>query len=128
MRHALNMLQASAALGDITNDGVRRVAGLSGKAKVSEVVETALSGDFSSARYKMIELLSVYGMSEHDFIKFANEAILKSDFADSVEAIDATAETDYRLLVGANPDIQLSAYLANLAKIGKQAKRQVKTL
>ncbi|MHB8567440.1 MAG: replication factor C small subunit [Nitrososphaerales archaeon] len=120
MRHAINMLQAASTLGEIDNDSVNRVTGLSGSAKVEEVINTALAGDFSTARIKMLELLKVGGLSEHDFIKFSNDALSRSkEFASSPEAIEATAEADYRLLVGANPDIQLSAYLARLASIGK---------
>jgi replication factor C small subunit len=124
LRHALNMLQAASTLGDITEESVKKISGLSGKAKVAEVVKSALSGDFSGARQKMIELLQIEGISEHDFIKFANEAITRSpDFSTSLEAIEATAEADYRLLSGANPDIQLTAYLAELTRIGKKEKR-----
>jgi replication factor C small subunit len=123
MRHALNMLQAASTLGDISNENVNKVTGISGKAKVAEVIDIALEGDFSSARIKMIELLQVNGMSEHDFIKFSNEAISRSKYSNSLDALQATAEADYRLLLGANPDIQLSAYLAQLAKIGKQLKK-----
>ncbi len=123
MRYALNMLQAASSLGEISNENIKKVTGLSGKAKVGEVIETALEGDFSSARMKMVELLQVNGISEHDFIKFANEYVTRSKFASSFEALEATAEADYRLLLGANPDIQLSAYLAKLAKIGKQSKQ-----
>ncbi len=124
MRHALNMLQAASTMGEIGSDSVNKVTGISGRAKVEEVIGIALEGDFSTARSKMIELLQVGGMSEHDFIKFANDTISKSpSFSSSIEAIEATAEADYRLLVGANPDIQLSAYLAQLAKIGKKMER-----
>lgn len=123
MRHALNMLQAASTLGDLTNENVNKVTGISGKAKVTEVIDIALGGDFSTARTKMIELMQVNGMSEHDFIKYANEALAKSKYSTSFEALQATADADYRLLIGANPDIQLSAYLAQLAKIGKQLKK-----
>lgn len=124
MRHALNMLQAATTLGEISNESVNRVTGLSGRAKVAEVINAALDGDFSSSRIKLVELLKVGGMSEHDFIKFANDAISKhKEFSSSPEAIDATAEADYRLLVGANPEIQLTAYLAKLASVGKQHHR-----
>ncbi|MGI0091600.1 MAG: replication factor C small subunit [Nitrososphaerales archaeon] len=125
MRHALNMLQAASTMGDITNENVNKVTGISGKAKVAEAIEIALDGDFSTARNRMIELLQVGGLSEHDFIKYANEAISRSDYSSSFEALEATAEADYRLLLGANPDIQLSAYLAQLAKLGK--KQQLKS-
>ena len=120
MRHALNMLQAASTLGDISSESVTKVAGLSGRSKVAEVLDMAFEGDFAEARNKMIELLQVSGMSEHDFIKFANEALTRSNYSSSIEAIQATAEADYRLLQGSNPDIQLSAYLATLAKIGKE--------
>ncbi len=126
LRHALNMLQAASTLGQIDSDSVNRVTGMSGRSKVSGVIETALEGDFAGARNKMIELLQVTGMSEHDFIKYSNEALSKSDFATSIEAIQATAEADYRLTVGSNPDIQLSAYLAQLAKIGKLTEKTKK--
>jgi replication factor C small subunit len=120
MRHALNMLQAASTLGDISSQSVSKVAGLSGRSKVAEVIEMAFQGEFHEARNRMIELLQVGGMSEHDFIKYANDALTGSDHSSSIEAIQATAETDYRLLQGSNPDIQLSAYLATLAKIGKE--------
>jgi len=124
MRHALNMLQAASTMGEITTESVNKITGISGKARVKEVIDAAMQGDFSSARTKMIELLQVSGMSEHDFIKYANQAISDSPlFASSVEAIEATADADYRLLMGGNPDIQLSAYLAHLAKVGKQTQR-----
>ncbi|MCL4518403.1 MAG: replication factor C small subunit [Thaumarchaeota archaeon] len=122
MRHAINMLQAASTLGDVTSDSVNKVTGISGKARVAEVIDTALAGDFSSARIKMLELIQVTGISEHDFIKFANEYLSKSKYSSSFEAVQATAEADYRLMLGTNPDIQLSAYLAQLSKIGKQSK------
>lgn len=121
MRHALNMLQAASVLGRIDAESVKRVSGISGRAKVAEVIETALEGDFEEARLMMIRLLQVEGISEHDFIKFANETISKSkEYASSIDAIKATAEADYRLLEGSNPEIQLSAYLAELASIGRK--------
>ncbi|MHB1908777.1 MAG: replication factor C small subunit [Nitrososphaerales archaeon] len=122
MRHALNMMQAASSLGEITSQNVNRVSGLSGKSKVEDVINSALEGDFLGARNQMIELIQVGGMSEHDFIKFANEVLSRSELSSSIEAIEATAEADYRLLVGSNPDIQLSAYLARLSTIGKAAK------
>ena len=122
MRHAINMLQATATLGDVTSESVNKVTGLSGKSKVADVIEIALGGDFSAARIKMLELIQVSGISEHDFIKFANEYLSKSEYSSSFEAMQATAEADYRLMLGTNPDIQLSAYLAQLARLGKQSK------
>jgi replication factor C small subunit len=121
MRHALNMLQAASVLGPIDTESVKRVSGISGRARVAEVIETALDGDFEEARLGLVRLLQVEGISELDFIKYANEAISKSKaYSSSIDAIRATAEADYRLLEGSNPEIQLSAYLAELAAIGRK--------
>jgi replication factor C small subunit len=121
MRHALNMLQTASVVGMVNSDTVKRISGISGRAKVAEVIETALEGDFEEARLGMVQLLQVEGIAEQDFIKFANEAISRSKlYSSSIDAIRATAEADYRLLEGSNPEIQLSAYLAELTAIARR--------
>ena len=119
LRHAINMLQAAAVLGDVDVENVRKTAGISGKARVGEVVRLALRGKFNEARLALAELTKVYGMSERDFMKYANEEIFKLNLPNPDEAAEILAKYDYRLIVGAHPDIQLSALLAELARIGK---------
>jgi len=65
----------------------------------------------------MIELIKVYGMSESDFLKYLNAAVFKSKNAKLSEILEIIAKYDYRILVGANSEIQLSAMLAELANI-----------
>ncbi len=67
----------------------------------------------------MIELIKVYGMSESDFLKYINQAVFISKVNNLEEILETIAKYDYRILVGANPEIQLSALLAELAKVGK---------
>lgn len=121
LRLAMNVLQASAALGEISVESVRKTAGLSGKARVGELINLALSGNFKDARKILVELMVVYGMSEHDIIKFAHDELFKLDLPNSDQVAEALAKYDYRLIVGAHPDIQLTALLAELGKIGKEA-------
>jgi len=118
LRHAINVLQAAASMGAINTANVNVTVGISEKAKVGEIVKLALSGKFQEARTKLIELTKVYGMSERDFLRYANEEVqnLKTS---SAEVISALADCDYRLVSGAHPDIQLAALLAELGKIGK---------
>lgn len=118
LRHAINVLQATASMGTINTANVNVAVGISEKAKVGEIVKLALSGKFQEARTKLIELTKVYGMSERDFLRYANEEVqnLKTS---SAEVISALADCDYRLVSGAHPDIQLAALLAELGKIGK---------
>ncbi len=68
-------------------------------------------------REKMIELIKVYGMSESDFLKYFNSAVFKSKHEKLSEILEVIAKYDYRILVGANSEIQLSAMLAELARI-----------
>lgn len=117
MRHAINLLQATASIGDITEEHVKASAGLTKTSDVDTVLKMALDGKISDAREKMIELIKVYGMSESDFLKYLNSAVFKSKHKKLSQILESIAKYDYRILVGANPEIQLSALLAELASL-----------
>ena len=117
LRHAINLLQATASLGDITEEHVKASAGLTKTTDVNDVLKLALAGKITNAREKMIELIKVYGMSESDFLKYLNSAVFKSKHKKLSDILEIIAKYDYRVLVGANPEIQLSAMLAELGDI-----------
>ena len=117
LRHAINLMQATASLGGITEENVKASAGLTKTSDVDEVLKIALSGKVVEAREKMIELIKVYGMSESDFLKYLNSAVFKSKHGKLSDILQVIAKYDYRILVGANSEIQLSAMLAELAKL-----------
>ncbi len=117
LRHAINLMQATASLGEISEDNVKSSAGLTKTSDVVDVLKLALSGKVLEAREKMIELIKVYGMSESDFLKYLNSAVFKSKHDKLSDILEVIAKYDYRILVGANSEIQLSAMLAELAKI-----------
>ena len=119
LRHAINLLQTAASSGEITQNSVKTAAGLTKTNDVDEVLKLAVSGDIQSSRNKMIELIKVYGMSESDFLKYINQALFSAKY-DNLEEISQTiAKYDYRILVGSNPEIQLSAMLAEIGKFSK---------
>ena len=117
LRHAINLMQATASLGGITEENVKASAGLTKTSDVDEVLKIALSGKVTEAREKIIELIKVYGMSESDFLKYLNSAVFKSKHGKLSDILQVIAKYDYRILVGANSEIQLSAMLAELAKL-----------
>ena len=119
LRHAINILQAAASSGDVTESIVKSVVGLTKTKDVQDVLKLALDGKISDSRDKMIELIKVYGMSESDFLKYINQAAFNSKTSNLEGVLETIAKYDYRILVGANPEIQLSALLAELAKFGK---------
>ena len=119
LRHAINILQAVASSGDVTESIVKSVVGLTKTKDVQDVLKLALDGKISNSRDKMIELIKVYGMSESDFLKYINQAAFNSKTSNLEGMLETIAKYDYRILVGSNPEIQLSALLAELTKFGK---------
>lgn len=118
LRHAINLLQATASRGKISEDAVRSSAGLTRASDVGAVLKLALGGRLAESRDKMVELIKVYGMSESDFLKYLNAAVFKSKAEGAGRVLEVVAKYDYRILVGANPEIQLSAMLAELGGLG----------
>ena len=119
MRHAINILQATASLGIVNEINVKTSAGLTKTSDVSGILKLAIAGKISEARNKMIELIKVYGMSESDFLKYLNEETYKMKTNNLDQILGVIAKYDYRLIIGANPEIQLSALLAEIGKIEK---------
>ena len=119
LRHAINLLQTAASMGNITQDSVKAAAGLTKTNDVEEVLKLAVSGKIQDSRNKMIELVKVYGMSESDFLKYINQALFSTKYDNLEELSQIIAKYDYRILVGSNPEIQLSAMLAELGKFSK---------
>lgn len=120
LRHAINLMQAAASQGEISEQSVKSAAGIAKTGDVSNVLLMALSGKVADAREKMVELIKVYGMSESDFLKYMNSAVFKSKNARLPDILQIIARYDYRILVGANPEIQLSAMLAEIAALDKK--------
>lgn len=119
LRQAINLLQAASAGGEATIERVNAVTGSTVKERAAEIVRLALGGDFDAARLKLVELTRVYGIPETDFLRFANETVTSIGGEKLADAVKIIAEYDYRLLMGASPEIQLTAMLAELAALKK---------
>lgn len=120
LRHSINIMQAVAGMSAVSIENVTTAIGSSGRAKVGEVLRLALSGRFNEARAKLLELMQVYGMSETDFMRYANQEAYNMKIEKPDEFAAIMAEYDYRLAAGAHPEIQLSALLAQLGKLGSK--------
>ncbi|OYT38904.1 MAG: replication protein C [Desulfurococcales archaeon ex4484_58] len=126
MRKAINILQAAAALGEVTVDSVYKVVGLAHPREVRQMIQLALAGKFTEARSKLRELMINYGLSGLDIIKQIHREIYSSDIKlpDEIKIMiaDLAGEIQFRLVEGADDEIQLNAFLARLAFIGKKFK------
>src|SRR5918911_417490 len=119
LRQSINIMQAAAGMGSVSAATVTATMGLSGRTRVNEVLRLAMSGKFNDARARLLELTQVYGMSEVDFMKYANQEVYEMKIENPEEFAAIMAEYDYRLVAGAHPEIQLSALLAQLGKLAK---------
>ena len=126
MRKAINILQASAALGEVTVSNVYKVVGLAHPREVREMIKTALAGNFLKARELMRNLMLNYGLSGIDLIKQIHKEIFSAEIPlpehVKVELADYIGEIQFRLVEGADDEIQLNALLARLVLIGKTLK------
>ena len=120
LRHSINIMQAAAGMGSVSVASVTAAIGLSGRSRVGEVLRLAMSGRFNDSRAKLLELTQVYGMSEGDFMNYANQEAYEMRIEKPEEFAAIMAEYDYRLAAGAHPEIQLSALLAQLGKLAKK--------
>ncbi|WOV93480.1 MAG: replication factor C small subunit [Candidatus Nitrosoabyssus spongiisocia] len=117
LRHSINILQTVSSSGDVTVDNVKAISGLAKSQDVEGILAKAIKGDVSTARTEMIELIKLQGMSEADFLKYINQAANKMELENLSKVIQIIAKYDYRILVGANAEIQLSALLSELSNI-----------
>jgi replication factor C small subunit len=122
MRKSINSLQVAATIGkDVTIDVVYQATGNARPDEVVDMVNTALSGDFSGARSKLDEMMITYGLSGQDIIKQIHRAFYDLDMPDreKIRLIDRTGEIEFRIVEGSNERIQLESLLAYLALVGK---------
>ncbi len=126
MRRAINILQAAAALGEVTVESVYKVVGLAHPREIRQMIQLALAGNFTEARDKLRQLMINYGLSGLDIIKQVHREIFSPDIKlpDELKIMiaDLAGEIQFRLVEGADDEIQLNAFLARLAYIGKKFK------
>ncbi len=129
LRHAINALQTAAVYkeggGAVDEKTVLQVIGEASPKQVQLMLNKALNGDFIDARKIMYDLMGAFGFSGSDIIRQMQRELFKMSYItmeQKAELSNIIGEYDYRLTQGANSDIQLSALLAQFAKIGKASK------
>ncbi|ALU11328.1 clamp loader protein [Ignicoccus islandicus DSM 13165] len=128
MRRAINILQAAAALGEVTRDNVYKAIGYAHPEKIRDVLMKAISGDFTGAANALREIMIEYGLSGVDIIKAIHREIMGNkiplDERLKVLIADYAGEVQFRMVEGADDEIQLWAFLAKLALLGPKFKRR----
>ncbi|MFQ6073740.1 MAG: replication factor C small subunit, partial [Candidatus Bathyarchaeia archaeon] len=122
LRRAINTLQAAASLGKpVSNEIVYSVIGRANPMDIREMIQTAMKGDFIGARNKLREMILKYGVAGSDIVRQIHMEIFRMrDVPEpwKVRLADAVGEIDFRLISGADEEVQLSALLARLVEAG----------
>ena len=121
MRRAINVLQAAAVTKKQVNaDAVYSTTGKARPEEVREMISSSLNGDFLEAQNKLRNLLVWQGLSGSDIVRQIHSEVLKLgvDEKIKVQLVGLVGEAEFRLVEGADPEIQLSYVLANFALIG----------
>jgi len=130
MRRSINILQSSAALGEVTIANVYKVVGLAHPREVREMIRTALQGNFLKARDMLRNLMATYGLSGTDIVKQMHREIFSSELdipePVRIDIADYIGEIQFRIVEGADDEIQLNTLLARIAMLGKSLRRRQK--
>lgn len=129
LRRAINTLQAAASLGKpIDAKIIYSIAGRANPADVRRMIETAMKGNFIEARKQLREMIQKYGVAGSDIIRQIHAEIFKLDIPEpwKIKLAEIVGEIDYRLVEGADEEIQLSALLARLIEASFEMKTAAK--
>jgi len=124
LRKAINTLQAAASLNKpIDAKVVYSIAGRAHPADVRKMIETAMGGNFLEARKQLRDMIQKYGVAGSDIIRQIHTEIFRSAIPEpwKMKLADIAGEIDYRLVEGADEEVQLSALLARLVEVGYES-------
>lgn len=121
LRRAINTLQAASSLDKpIDAKVIYSIAGRAHPADVRKMIETAINGNFLEARKQLRKMIQKYGVAGSDIIRQIHTEIFKTGMPEQwkIKLADIAGEIDYRLVEGADEEVQLSALLARLVEAG----------
>lgn len=124
-RRATNLLQATASISpNITPELVSTIISNAKPKDIKVVLDYALAGDFQRSREKLLDVMLKESISGQDVIKAIQKEIwnLPVEPELKVRLTEKTGETEFRIVEGSDPFIQLQALLASfvLAGLGKE--------
>jgi len=125
LRKAVNSLQAAASLGKpVSSETVYSVVGRANPADIHAMIKIAMDGNFIEARKRLREMIMKYGVAGSDIIKQIHIELFRLEIPENwkVKLAEIVGEVDFRLVEGADEEVQLSALLARLTEAGYQLK------
>ncbi|MEK6906764.1 MAG: replication factor C small subunit, partial [Nanoarchaeota archaeon] len=123
-RRCINIIQSTAAIStNISKELVSMIISGTKPKDIKIVLDYALSGDFQKSKEKLLDIMLKESISGQDVIKAMQKEIwnLPVEPEIKVKLTEKTGETEFRIVEGSDPFIQLQALLASfvLAGMGK---------
>jgi replication factor C small subunit len=121
-RRAINLLQSTASISPlITTELVSTVISNAKPKDIKVVLDYALSGDFPKSREKLLDVMLKESISGQDVIKAIQKEIWNLPVEPSVKVklTEKTGETEFRIVEGSDPFIQLQSLLASFVLAGE---------
>jgi replication factor C small subunit len=126
LRKGINTLQAAASMNKpVDAKIVYLITGRASPSDVQKMLRTAIDGDFLDARRQLRDMIQKYGVAGVDIIRQIHTEIFKAEIPEpwKIKLADIVGEIDYRLVEGADEEVQLSALLARLVEAGSEIRR-----
>jgi replication factor C small subunit len=126
LRRAINTLQAAASLNKpVDAKVIYSITGKASPADVQKMIKVAMGGDFIEARKQLRDMIQKYGVAGSDIIRQIHTEIFRADIPEpwKIKLADIVGEIDYRLVEGADEEVQLSSLLARLVEAGYELKK-----
>ncbi len=127
LRRAINTVQAAASLNKpVDAKVVYSITGRASPVDVKKMIEVAMQGNFLEARKQLRDMIQKYGVAGSDLIRQIHTEIFRAKIPEpwKIKLADIVGEVDYRLVEGADEEVQLSALLARLVEAGYEVKKE----
>jgi replication factor C small subunit len=123
-RKVINILQSTASISPIISPELVSTIISNAKPKdIRVVLDYSISGDFQKAREKLLDVMLKESISGQDVVKAIQKEIWNMPIEPElkVKLTEKTGETEFRIVEGSDPFIQLQSLLASfvLAGLGK---------
>lgn len=121
-RRVINFLQATASIStNITPELINTIVSQAKPADIRVVLDYALTGDFISAKDKLLDIMLKDSISGQDVIKAVQKEIWNLPIENElkVRLTEKTGEAEFRIVEGSDEFIQLEALLAGFVLAGQ---------
>ncbi len=123
-RRLENVMQSCSMINNkITEELVYEIVSAARPKEIKEILEFAVSGKFTNAKEKLLEVMLKHGLSGLDIVKQIQSEIWNLKISDErkIELVDKCGEIEFRMVEGSDEFLQLEALIANFMKNDKKS-------